>query len=1782
MGWKRSAGRRTSARLASCVLAPWAIEALEPRCLLAADLVQDINTASLVASPSSLVEVAGKVYFTVNGQLWRTDGTEPGTTQVSPSALSPSRMTAVGGRLFFESGGRLWTSDGTFAGTIQLSPTASSISMLTDVNDTLFFTATDAGGAELWKSDGTVGGTLRVRDIVPGPAGSSPQAMVNVNGVAYFRAADATGDWELWRSDGTEAGTFRVRDINPGGSSFPSALAAVGNTLFFVATDGVHGYELWKSDGTADGTTLVKDINPGLAGSSAATLTAIGNTLYFVATDGASGYELWRSDGTAGGTRMVKDIGFGAASAQVSQLINVGGTLFFTASTAATSIELWTSDGTEAGTRLVKDINPGAATSSMASLTAVGTTLFFTANDGTAGRELWRSDGTAGGTVLVKDLSPGAGSSSPDALAAAGGTLLFVANDGSSPRLYRSDGTAGGTVALKQFTGGAAGSSPTSLTDVNGTLFFSADDGVRGRELWKTDGTTTAMVKDIAAGAASSYPSYLTNVNGRLFFWAGGRLWTSDGTPAGTVEVGAGPAAMSDPVAVGATLYFRGQDSRGWELWKSDGTAAGTGLVRDIVAGADGIGPQHLVSAGGKLFFAADDGAHGWELWTSDGTEAGTVIVKDIFPGAGSSGPFELTAVGQALFFRATDGVSGYELWTSDGTAGGTGLVKDVRPGAAGSELRNLTAGDGLLYFSADDGVHGQELWKSDGTASGTVLVKDIIAGPVGSCPYSLIDINGTLFFGADDGVHGSELWKSDGTAGGTMLVKDIRAGTGPSGVTYPLNVNGKLLFMATTNASGGQVWQSDGTAEGTFMLTWMYPAKPTAAGGSLYFAASDGLIGQELWKVSPVAGTGVAQAPRSPAPAPADAPGAPPQTTPAGMDYRLFDGISMRDKPNTTNYGAEPIAGTGFDMWHGVYAYPERYTPNESAVRAYAQRMANTGQTVFLDIEHWPVDIREASEGAVAASVEKLVRIVNWMHDERPDLQVGYYDLVPLYSVNPGEPKWEAANGRVASLAQAVDVISPSLYTNYAEPTGWSNWARNTITEAAKYNKPVRPFLWMRYSVGGAWQTVTGDYWRTMLDATRDFGDDAIIWDYGSTWDEQAQWWAVTRDFLAALDRTVPAAPDELVATAASPTRVELEWHDNSNNESEFRIERSTDGQTFAPLATVSANAMAYHDITVVAGQTYHYRILAANRAGNSAWSAVATTTTPTTPTSRILGHWRLDEIAGTVAADSSGRGHDGTLGGAATWAGGMLGNAAALSGTGQIVIPDSVDFRFTQDDGFTLSAWVYLPSLPIAPTTVAGRADYAIAIDGNGRWGFAGGVDVAGTSAQVGWTHVAIVQDGAHGLRRLYVNGVLYATGEAQAADAPGAMVFGDGQFAGRIDDVRLYGTALSGSHIAALADPHLVLSGNDQNDSWTLLFDSADLRVYLGPQAAGTPLLVRPVDTVASIAAVGGVGDDLLHIELLDGIELPRYGLVFEGGDGEDRLSIVDADAADTMTLGAETLDRGQARIDWTAEALHLAAGAFVVDQDLNGLSLSTAAGAQVQFHAAQQLASVTLNGGSAVAFGDIEIRTGAVSINTALYGGRLDVGAGTLRIEHGPSPDALIAVIDYLRAGLAGGTWTGPGLISSAVPPGGSFGLGYRQLDGAVVVQRALLGDVNQDGSVNFADLLPLSQNYGLAGATWAGGDFNYDRIVNFADLLKIAQNYGKGPFSNAPPAAFTEASVQLAPADPQAENPPVADEAAPTAVDTWAWMESPRFASEPSGSPHQRIGELLLDDAEAII
>jgi len=95
----------------------------------------------------------------------------------------------------------------------------------------------------------------------------------------------------------------------------------------------------------------------------------------------------------------------------------------------------------------------------------------------------------------------------------------------------------------------------------------------------------------------------------------------------------------------------------------------------------------------------------------------------------------------------------------------------------------------------------------------------------------------------------------------------------------------------------------------------------------------------------------------------------------------------------------------------------------------------------------------------------------------------------------------------------------------------------------------------------------------------------------------------------LAAL----PAAPSKLTATtAASPPRIRLQWQDNSNNESGFNVERSTDGVNFTQIATVGPGIRTFSDTGLGTKKVrYYYRVRAYNNSGNSGYSNIASTLT-------------------------------------------------------------------------------------------------------------------------------------------------------------------------------------------------------------------------------------------------------------------------------------------------------------------------------------------------------------------------------------------------------------------------------------------------------------------------------------------------------------------------------------------------------------------------------------------
>lgn len=375
-------------------------------------------------------------------------------------------------------------------------------------------------------------------------------------------------------------------------------------------------------------------------------------------------------------------------------------------------------------------------------------------------------------------------------IVALGDRLIFVARNVGDLELFVSDGTEEGTRELININ--PEGSSrPSQLTVVGDVVFFVADDSFSGRELWRTDGTTsgTRLVRDIRGGPLGSDPTELLAVGDRLIFQA------DDGF--------SGPA-----------------------LWVSDGTEGGTQLVYDFEPGPRGSSLGRMVTDGETVCLVAPGDLYGPQVWQSNGTRSGTLEVTQDFA-EGPSEPLHLAMAGGLIYFTASNEPYGRELWVSTGPRGEARLVRDIFPGETGSSIPWIYPVGDVVYFAADDGARGAELWRSDGTEEGTRLVADVAPSSRGSDPSDVVALGDqVLFLATRNGDR--EMYVLVDPLGPAKLLKDINVGRGSAfveeGFLAHVQVGSRMLFVADDGLSGREPWITDGTLRGTGRVADLNP----------------------------------------------------------------------------------------------------------------------------------------------------------------------------------------------------------------------------------------------------------------------------------------------------------------------------------------------------------------------------------------------------------------------------------------------------------------------------------------------------------------------------------------------------------------------------------------------------------------------------------------------------------------------------------------------------------------------------------------------------------------------------------------------------------------------------------------------------------------------------------------------------------------------------------------------------------------------------------------------
>jgi len=228
-----------------------------------------------------------------------------------------------------------------------------------------------------------------------------------------------------------------------------------------------------------------------------------------------------------------------------------------------------------------------------------------------------------------------------------------------------------------------------------------------------------------------------------------------------------------------------------------------------------------------------------------------------------------------------------------------------------------------------------------------------------------------------------------------------------------------------------------------------------------------------------------------------------------------------------------------------------------------------------------------------------------------------------------------------------------------------------------------------------------------------------------------------------------------------------------------------------------------------------------------------VGTNLNLTTQASGLIGYWKLDETAGTVATDSSGNGYNGTLNNSPLWVAGKIGGGLQFSAASQQYVSIAppllaMDALATGGPPYSIEAWVKITSFGALNEGIVDRGTRAlngyglnVANFGGAKFAFGThgvGQQLSATTPTVGiWYHLVGVYEGVS-TGKFYLNGVREGSGtfSTTATLIPtndlnfylGRVYFttcaGTGNYCylnGTLDEVKLYNRALTAAEVSAI---------------------------------------------------------------------------------------------------------------------------------------------------------------------------------------------------------------------------------------------------------------------------------------------------------------------------------------------------------------------------------------------
>ncbi len=244
--------------------------------------------------------------------------------------------------------------------------------------------------------------------------------------------------------------------------------------------------------------------------------------------------------------------------------------------------------------------------------------------------------------------------------------------------------------------------------------------------------------------------------------------------------------------------------------------------------------------------------------------------------------------------------------------------------------------------------------------------------------------------------------------------------------------------------------------------------------------------------------------------------------------EFRVYDATLYKNKPDLSEFGIEYLP-----VVYGPELYRpqdrEDKLPNRKHALSVIGRKIRPNVPLVLDVEHWPLRGIMRDDQQLTDNIKKYRRLIRWVRDKYPNVDVGYWQRVPLGGQrartspegSPARAQWMNFVQRASVIGEDMDINFPAVYAVGRNETRWKKQFETVMDVSDElFDGPQIVFLNPRKSETTHY--VRRKFWRLQLNYACIRADGIAIWggwngptERRAQWNDDAPWWLETKAFM-------------------------------------------------------------------------------------------------------------------------------------------------------------------------------------------------------------------------------------------------------------------------------------------------------------------------------------------------------------------------------------------------------------------------------------------------------------------------------------------------------------------------------------------------------------------------------------------------------------------------------------------------------------------------------------------